>query len=73
MDILLAIIQGAGIFLALPSKAHAYLDPGTGSYVFQLLVAGLLGGSFFFKSIYKKIKGKLKKDTENEKTTSSDK
>ncbi len=24
--------------------AHAYVDPGTGSYVLQLLVAGLLGG-----------------------------
>jgi hypothetical protein len=32
--------------LALPSVAHAYLDPGTGSYVVQLLIGGLLGGLF---------------------------
>jgi hypothetical protein len=28
----------------------AYLDPGTGSMVFQVLVAGLLSSSFFLKS-----------------------
>ena len=24
-------------------EAHAYVDPGTGSYVFQMLIAGLVG------------------------------
>ena len=32
--------------LALVNVAHAYLDPGTGSYIWQLLVGGLLGGLF---------------------------
>lgn len=44
------------LFLLFPKPAQAYLDPGTGSYVFQLLVAGLLGSLFFLKSAVKKIK-----------------
>ncbi len=28
----------------------AYLDPGSGSMVLQLMIAGLLSGAFFFKS-----------------------
>ena len=32
-----------------------YLDPGSGSYVFQMLIAGLTGVLFFFTSIKRKI------------------
>ena len=28
----------------------AYLDPGSGSMMFQLLIAGLFSGAFFLKS-----------------------
>jgi hypothetical protein len=28
----------------------AYLDPGTGSLVFQILIAGLMSGAFFVRS-----------------------
>lgn len=44
------------LFFTFPKVTFAYLDPGTGSYIFQLLIAGLLGGMFFIKSIFKKIK-----------------
>ena len=30
-------------------EAHAYLDPGTGSYVFQLIVAGIIGGTLVLR------------------------
>lgn len=33
-----------------PNTAHAYLDPGTGSMVLQVVVAGVLGALFTFKS-----------------------
>ncbi len=33
----------------------AYLDPGTGSYLLQLLVAGLLGGLFLLKTYWGRI------------------
>ena len=35
--------------LCLPSRASAYVDPGTGSYVLQLLLAGILGALFALK------------------------
>ena len=43
-------------YLSFYQNAHAYLDPGTGSYIFQLLVASLLGGLFAIKIFWTKIK-----------------
>lgn len=37
----------------------AYLDPGTGSLVFQLGLAGLLGGLFSLKSFWNALKAKV--------------
>ena len=37
-------------------SAFAYLDPGTGSYIFQVLVATLIGGLFTIKMHWQKIK-----------------
>jgi hypothetical protein len=36
--------------VVIPNNAYAYLDPGTGSVVLQVVVAGLLGAIFTFKS-----------------------
>jgi hypothetical protein len=33
-----------------------YLDPGSGSFILQLVIASLLGGAFIVKSYWKKIK-----------------
>ncbi len=41
-----------GIFT---QKAYAYLDPGTGSYIFQLVIAALIGGMFAVKIFWAKI------------------
>lgn len=49
-----------------PKPAHAYLDPGTGSYLFQILIAGLLGSLFFAKNIIKKIAEFVRKMFKNE-------
>ena len=38
------------------TKILAYLDPGTGSMVFQLLIAGLLAGGFTIKMFWSRIK-----------------
>jgi hypothetical protein len=40
--------------------AHAYIDPGTGSYLFQLLAAGGLGSLFFFRTAFRKLKAFFK-------------
>lgn len=39
----------------------AYLDPGTGSYVLQLLIAALLGAGFAVKMYWKNIRKGLNK------------
>lgn len=36
-------------------NGHAYLDPGTGSFVLQVLVASLLGAVFIIKRYWIKI------------------
>lgn len=44
-----------GIFIMTPLFASAYLDPGTGSYIFQILIAGILGGLYALKAYGRKI------------------
>jgi hypothetical protein len=44
------------LYLAFPPFAYAYLDPGTGSYVFQLLIAGAVGLGFLVKVYWSRIK-----------------
>ena len=40
-----------------PQQAHAYLDPGTGSYVLQVAAAVLFGGLFLIKTWWSQIAG----------------
>lgn len=54
---LLIIMSAPFIFV---SKVYAYIDPGTGSYVFQLIIAGLLAASFAIKTIWGRVKNFLR-------------
>lgn len=45
--------------VVIPVNAHAYLDPGTGALVLQLLAATVLGGLFFLKTFWHKVKSFL--------------
>lgn len=47
--------------------AFAYLDPGTGSYVFQVLIAIVVGSLFAIKMFWAKVTGVLKKTFTREK------
>ena len=48
--------------LSAPAKSgHAYLDPGSGSFILQLLLAALVGSIFIIKSYWKKIAGYFRK------------
>ena len=33
-----------------------YIDPSSGSYLVQMIIAGILGSLFFFKNLWVKIK-----------------
>jgi hypothetical protein len=41
--------------LIVPKNAHAYIDPGVGSIVFQLIIALTLGVAYTLKIYWKKI------------------
>ncbi|MBU2540885.1 MAG: hypothetical protein KJ593_03185 [Candidatus Omnitrophica bacterium] len=52
------IIIGILVFLfsgIFGQKAYAYLDPGTGSSIFQLIIAVVMGGLFVIKLFWTKI------------------
>lgn len=54
-----------------PNLAFAYLDPGTGSYIVQSLIAALAAGLYIIKLYFGKIKSFLgslfsKRDSEEE-------
>lgn len=38
-----------------PIKPQGYLDPGSGSYLLQLILAGLLGGLFVMRHSWRRI------------------
>ena len=50
------LLLAALFLLGLQPKAYAYLDPGSGSFFIQMLLAALVGLSFTIKTFWKKIK-----------------
>ena len=45
------------LIVVLPRDVHAYLDPGTGSLVFQTVVAALAAAAYAFRSYWGRIRG----------------
>jgi hypothetical protein len=56
MYLIVAAALVAALLLLAPDTAHAYLDPGTGSYVLQMIIAGVLGAAFAVKMYWFRIK-----------------
>jgi fluoride ion exporter CrcB/FEX len=46
----------AVLLLATPTQLAAYIDPGSGSFFVQMLVAGVLGGLVTLKTFWKQVK-----------------
>ena len=57
----------ASLFLV--REAHAYLDPGTGSYILQILIAGLFGALFMLKMFWGRIVGFFSKGSSKSEAT----
>lgn len=53
------VLFAAGFILILAPAAHAYLDPGSGSFIFQILIGGLLGVAVAVKAFWGRIWGFL--------------
>ena len=56
-------------WLLLVREAYAYLDPGTGSYIIQILAAGLLGALFMLKVYWGRIVGFFSKGSSESEAT----
>lgn len=57
MNTLTFCVTLAVVSLVLDREAHAYLDPGTGSMVFQAIIALFLGAAATGKLWWSKVKG----------------
>jgi hypothetical protein len=55
--------------LLLVREAHAYLDPGAGSYILQILIASLFGALFVLKVFWGRIVGFFGKGSSNSEAT----
>lgn len=49
-------IFALAFWVILAEDSHGYIDPGQGSYLFQLMIAGALGLVFTFKGYWATIK-----------------
>ncbi len=62
----------AGIVLCLsalaPTEAYAYLDPGTGSFALQGLIAGVAGGVISIRSYWRRIGGLFRRSKTSSET-----
>lgn len=63
---ILNIASAAESLIKSSEKPLAYLDPGSGSFILQLLLASLVGVGFALRGYWSKITGILKKDSETE-------
>ena len=43
------------LLLALPSKAFGYVDPGSGSFIYQAVYAAFIGGVFYLRKFLTRI------------------
>lgn len=59
-NILEGVMWACLLFFAFPSSAYAYLDPGTGSYMLQILLGLLVGALFMVKTFWKNLKESVK-------------
>jgi hypothetical protein len=53
-------------------QSFLYIDPGSGSYLVQAIIAGVLGALFYFKAIWAKIKLFFRRKTLDRKPDNGD-
>jgi hypothetical protein len=56
-------LLAVGFVATTPVEALAYVDPGTGSYLFQLAAAGLLAGAFTVRRYWEMIKMAFRRES----------
>ncbi len=71
--LIMALLAFVLFCMVSPQNAYAYIDPGTGSYILQMIIAFLVGASFAIKIYWRKIRtfftnlfSKIQKDEKND-------
>ena len=54
---MLTVLQFAGLLLAFEKPAHAYVDPGSGLLIFQVLGSMVAGAAYFLRYRIRRIFG----------------
>ena len=57
----LGIAVALSLIIISSKGAQAYIDPGTGSYVLQIVIASVLAAGFVIKATWRNIKGAVAK------------
>ena len=57
MPVVAALVAAAALLR--PAPAHAYIDPGTGSFVIQGIIAAVVGAGVALKMFWGRIKAAL--------------
>ena len=64
------LLFGLCLIILSTRTSQAYLDPGTGSYLFQLIIASFLGGLFALKTWWRSIKLFFRRNSRDKKQES---
>jgi hypothetical protein len=66
------IAVAVALMLSFPRSAHAYVDPGTGSYVLQIIIASIAAATFTLKLYWGRIRAYFSSAPPEEENTESD-
>lgn len=67
-----SILGLSAILLLFPRESHAYVDPGTGSYALQVIIAGIAAGSLGLKLFWGKVRSLFRAGREAESRESNE-
>ncbi len=57
---IMMMLLGVPLLLVSPAKAYGYADPGSGAFLYQMIYAAFLGGTFYLRKVLNRIWGKRK-------------
>lgn len=67
------IIPCSVIFIATAQPAYCYIDPGSGSMIWQLIVSAFIGMAFYFRKFIAGVFSKFKKNDKKQELSHEEK
>ncbi len=57
---LMVLLLCVSLLLTTPARAYGYADPGSGAFIYQMVYAVFLGGTFYLRKLLNRISGRRK-------------